>query len=140
MRSRTGGRRGVQRGVAPLRNNSEDGAGGSPSPEGLPRKEHWMSDLHTVRILDPVPDEEAAERLPLAKRLGDLRGRVVGFLDNGQVNTDGFLARLSERLRADAEVASIVQRRKQYWTKRAEPEIIDDLARQCDVVVGAWGS
>lgn len=96
--------------------------------------------MKTVRILDPIPEAEAAARLALAPRPTDLRGRVVGFLDNGQTNTAGFLARLGERLRAEASVARIVHRRKAYWTMRAEPETIADLAHSCDVVISAWGS
>ncbi|MBI3966875.1 MAG: hypothetical protein HY329_14680 [Chloroflexi bacterium] len=98
-----------------------------------------QSERRTVRVLEPVADPAELSG-QLAARQADLQGKTVGLLDNGQINADIFLGRLGELLVEQHGAAGIVHRKKEFWTKQASGELVDELAASCDVVVTGWGS
>jgi hypothetical protein len=75
------------------------------------------------------------QSLPLAPRPADLRGRVIGLLDNGKSNTAPFLARLAERLPEAVSGATIVSQAKPTAARPAAGEVLELLAQRCDVVI-----
>lgn len=81
----------------------------------------------------------ARERLPKAARPMDLTGKVVGLLDNTKEQADVILATIGEALREKYGVADVIIRRKQYFSKPAAPEIIDEMAKKVQVAVAAVG-
>jgi len=70
-------------------------------------------------------------------RLGDLKGKVIGFLQNGKPNADVLLARLAHLLREKCGLAEARSRAKPRVTEPAE--FIDELAKECQGVVNAIG-
>ena len=94
--------------------------------------------MDELTVLDPTAEMDV-ERIPLAARPADLTGKRVGVLDNSKERADEILRRIEERLRDHAAVACVVWRRKDFYTKQAPTVFIEDLARQCDVVINAVG-
>ena len=94
--------------------------------------------MDELTVLDPTAEMDV-ERIPLAPRPADLAGLRVGFLDNSKERADEILGRLEERLKERFAVGPVVWRRKEFYTKQAPSALIEDLARRCDVVIGAVG-
>lgn len=91
-----------------------------------------------IVVLDPTADGEV-ETHPLAPRRGSLNGLRVGFLDNSKERADEILKRLQELLAERYEFAETIWRRKAFYTKKAPDELLQEMARSCDVVVTAVG-
>ena len=94
--------------------------------------------MDELTVLDPTAEMDV-ERVPLAPRAADLAGRRVGFLDNSKEKAEEILRRIEERLRERFAVGPVVWRRKDFYTKQAPLALIEDLARQCDVVINGVG-
>jgi hypothetical protein len=94
--------------------------------------------IRRLGLLDPT-DQEVLQRRTLAPRLGALRGKVGGFLDNRKHNANVLLQHIATRLSADYGMAEAVHRAKFIYSRVAEPALIDELAERCDFVVAAIG-
>lgn len=92
----------------------------------------------SLRIIDPSADGSRAE-IPLAPRPMDLRGKVVGFIDNTKEQADVIAAALAEGLRQKYGVAKVIIRRKEYFSKPASQALINELANEVDVAAAAVG-
>jgi hypothetical protein len=77
--------------------------------------------------------------LPKAPRPMDLAGKVVGLLDNTKEQADVILETIGQALREKYGVAEVVMRRKQYYSKPAAADIIDDMAKKVQVAIAAVG-
>ena len=86
-----------------------------------------------IRVLSPV-GIAAAEAFAVPTLPGNWKGLTVGFLDNTKSNFDRLTAEMGELLRANHGVAKVVHRRKANASTAAAPEIIVELAKECDVV------
>jgi hypothetical protein len=71
--------------------------------------------------------------------VADLDGKVLGLLHNGKVNGDQLLELVRERLASRYGLREFVVVRKPSASRVAESEVLDRLARECDVVVTAIG-
>lgn len=89
-----------------------------------------------LHLLDPTAGPRAASG-ELAPRLADLRGRRVGFLDNGKPNSDAFLTRVQTAV-ALTGVVDAVWLRKPSIGRLAPAAFIDQLA-SCDLVITGVG-
>lgn len=87
-----------------------------------------------VELLSPAGVAESAE-VPLAPRVSTLRGRVVGLLDNSKSGSQPFFDRLEGLLRAEHGVAAVVRRTKLAAALPAPDDMLEALARECDLVV-----
>ena len=90
----------------------------------------------TVTLVNPGA-EDVPESFALAPRLATLEGTRIGLIDNRKRHSDVFLARLQELLRERYGVADF-----QYYTKdgasvATPPEILSDMAKNCDAVIHA---
>ncbi|HEV8533851.1 MAG TPA: hypothetical protein VGT00_20700 [Methylomirabilota bacterium] len=92
----------------------------------------------TIKILDPTIAADHAES-SLAKRVGDLDGKVLGLLSNSKVNGDHLLDLMRARLAARYRLKSVVTMTKSSASRVADDAMLDALARDCDVVVTAIG-
>ena len=81
----------------------------------------------------------AKTALPKAARPMDLAGKVVGLLDNTKEQADVILDTIGRALREKYGVAEVVMRRKQYYSKPATADIIDDMAKKVQVAIAAVG-
>jgi urease gamma subunit len=89
-------------------------------------------------FIDPTRGLNRAKIAPAARPM-DLRGKVVGLLDNTKEQGDVILETVADALRDRYGVAKVVMRRKQYYSKPAPVEMIDEMAREVQVAVAALG-
>lgn len=89
-------------------------------------------------FIDPTRDVSKT-RVPAAPRPMDLRGKTVGLLDNTKEQGDVILETIAAALRERYGVAKVVTRRKQFYSKPAPAEIIDEMANEVQVAVAALG-
>ena len=93
----------------------------------------------TTKILLVVPEAPAPGSAPavVGKRRIESGGIRLGVLDNGKGNADHLLRFIVERARAAVPVESVVLLRKAAVNLPASADILDQLAREADVVVSA---
>ena len=72
-----------------------------------------------------------------AQRLGELKGKVIGFMHNGKPNADILLSRLASLMRGKYGVLKTRSRSKPRVSEPAE--FIDEMANECQGVVNALG-
>jgi hypothetical protein len=92
----------------------------------------------TLKLYDPtgVPLPAA---LQVERTLTALSGKVVGFIDNSKPNFDHLVDDLAELLTSRHGVARVLRHRKRAASVPAAADVIDDFARQCDLVVAGSG-
>ena len=78
-------------------------------------------------------------KLQRAARPMDLAGKVVGLLDNTKEQADIILAAVGEDLRKRYGVAEVIIQRKEFFSKPAKPELLDEMAKKVQVAVAAVG-
>ena len=69
----------------------------------------------------------------------DLRGKVVGLLDNSKPNADKLAERFAELLKEKYGVTSVITRRKLTAQQGAPKQYLDELAAQADIVLSGLG-
>jgi len=86
-----------------------------------------------ITVLSPIGDvsEGSVTAPPLPSSLA---GRTVGFLDNTKTNFDRLATDVGELLREQFGVAKVVIRKKANASTPAAPEILAELAKECDLV------
>jgi len=89
-----------------------------------------------VEILDPSA-EDVPEELGLSAVVPDLRGRVVGLLDNRKYHADTFLAELKDVLVNDYGAERVVYATKFSHGAACATETLDFLVEECDAVIHA---
>ena len=94
-----------------------------------------MTDLP---FIDPTRGGAKAG-LKRAVRPMDLAGKVVGLLDNTKEQADIILETIGEDLRRRYGVADVVMRRKEYFSKPATTELINEMAQKVQVAIAAVG-
>jgi hypothetical protein len=89
-----------------------------------------------IEILDPTA-EDVPEELGLSEALPDLKGKVVGILENRKYHADTFLAELQGVLLKDYGAAKVVYETKFTYSAPCAEDTIESLAENCDVVIHA---
>ena len=90
----------------------------------------------TIEILDPTA-EDVPEEVGLSDTLPDLKGKVVGLLENRKYHADAFMGELKEILLNDYGVAKVVYATKFTYSAACADETIQSLSDECDVVIHA---
>jgi hypothetical protein len=88
------------------------------------------------------PDGKAqtsAARVASLPKFANLRGKVVGVLDNSKPNMDKLAERFTEQLMEKYGVAKVISRRKLTAQQGAPKEYLDELAAQTDLVLSGLG-
>lgn len=90
------------------------------------------------KLLDPTvkPLQGSAS---LAPRPLDLNGKVLGLLANGKRNADRLLDAVAALLQERYQVKGVVRVNKGDPSRPAPEPIMDDLLKQCDVVITGIG-
>ena len=90
--------------------------------------------LRTIEILDPRAEEVPEERA-LAPNYADLRGRVVGLLENRKYHAEPFLRELQELLVKVYGAKEVVYATKFSYSAPCPRETLDSLSAQCDAII-----
>ena len=83
--------------------------------------------------------QTSAAKVAAVPRFPDLRGKVVGVLDNSKPNADKLAERFAELLKKEYGVAKVISRRKLTAQQGAPKEYLDELAAQADFVLSGLG-
>jgi len=97
-----------------------------------------MSDAVTWIIPVAPPPEAEADTSPAGRTVASGRLRL-GFLDNAKGNADHLLAMITQGVLATFPDASVVALRKPDPASGASRDLLEQLAREADVVVSAMG-
>ena len=93
-----------------------------------------------LTLYDPTaPRREAPSSAPQRPTVKTLKGAVVGFVDNAKPNFGALVDDLSDLLKTKYGVARVVKHRKPSASVPAKPQVIEDLAGECDVVIAGSG-
>src|SRR5205085_11719025 len=87
-----------------------------------------------ITVLSPVGTLRAATT-SIPALPADLRGLTVGFLDNTKHNFDRLVTEMGALLRERFGVARVVHRKKANAATAAAPEIVEAMAKECDLVL-----
>ena len=91
----------------------------------------------TVAVLYPTARAKARD-VPIAPRLDDLNGKVLGLLWNTKPNGDILLRRIQERLAERFKLSNTVWRQKPGAAMSAG-NIIKEFSETVDAVINALG-
>jgi len=83
--------------------------------------------------------QTSAARVASLPRFADLRGKVVGLLDNSKPNADKLEERFEQLLRERFGVAGVVRRRKITAQQGAPKPYLDELVAQADFILSGLG-
>jgi hypothetical protein len=86
-------------------------------------------------VVPDAPIEEVAQ-LKTSRTLSS-RGIRLGVLDNSKANADHLLKLIVEGVKKDFKVDSVVFKRKPASSRPATAEMLDDLAKEADLVISA---
>ena len=81
----------------------------------------------------------AAAKVASLPQFTELRGKVLGLLDNSKPNMDKLAERFAEQLKEKYGVAKVISRRKLTAQQGAPKEYLDELAAQADFVISGLG-
>jgi hypothetical protein len=111
----------------------------SDDADGATHKEKYMTG--TITLFDPTAPRREAEQLAASVKsaLTGLSGAVVGFIDNAKPNFGLLADDLAELLTSKYGVVRVIKRRKPSASVPAKPEVVDELAEQCDLVITGSG-
>lgn len=94
--------------------------------------------MATITVLTPVGERRRAT-LAVPPLPGDLRGLTVGFVDNTKHNFDLLVQEMGALLKERFGVKAVVHRKKANASTPAADEIIEGLAKDCDLVFAGSG-
>ena len=86
-------------------------------------------------VAPDAPPEDVAQLK--ANRTVGAQGIRLGVLDNSKGNADHLLNLIIEGVKKEFKVASVAMKRKAASSAPAATNIIDELEKEADVVVGA---
>jgi hypothetical protein len=92
----------------------------------------------TLTLYDPTAPRRVAAS-SAHEPLKTLRGAVVGFIDNAKPNFNHLVDDLAEALVSRHGVARVIKRRKRSASVPAPDEYVDELVRECDLVITGSG-
>ena len=90
------------------------------------------------KIFLVVPDApiEDVEQLKSSRTLGSA-GIRLGILDNSKANADHLLKLIVEGVTKEYQVDSVVIKRKPTSSRPATDQVLDELAKEADLVISA---
>jgi len=83
--------------------------------------------------------QTSAARVAGLPQFTDLRGKVLGLLDNSKPNADKLAERFADLLKEKYGVASVITRRKLTAQQSAPKQYLNELAAQADFVLSGLG-
>jgi len=86
-------------------------------------------------VVPDAPIEDVAQ-LKASRKLGS-DGIRLGVLDNSKGNADYLLNLIVEGVKKEFKVSSVVVKRKPASSRPATDQVLDELAKEADLVVSA---
>ena len=86
-------------------------------------------------VVPDAPIEEVAQ-LKSNRTLGSA-GIRLGILDNSKANADHLLKLIVEGVKREYQVDSVVIKRKPTSSRPATDQVLDELAKEADLVISA---
>jgi hypothetical protein len=93
----------------------------------------------TLELYDPTGVPLPAAQAEIRQTLTALAGKVVGFIDNSKPNFSHLADDLAALLTAEHGVTRVLRHRKRAASVPAAADVLDDFARQCDLVIAGSG-
>jgi hypothetical protein len=90
-------------------------------------------------ILDPTGDAGLNADTTLAPRLGSVRGKTLGLLDNGKPNGAVLLTEIGDHLREQYGLRDVVMYTKGYFGTPVEQTLVERIMAECNFAVAAIG-
>lgn len=97
-----------------------------------------VTSFATMTVLDPTA-ETVMVPADLAPRPSSLATQRIGLLANGKANSEELLQAVLGQLAKNYDFATVATRNKGDASRPAPPEILEELKRECDVVITATG-
>jgi hypothetical protein len=94
--------------------------------------------MSTTIILDPTAAAGLSTQAPW-RALDTLQGKTVGFIDNSKPNFNHLADDLAQLLVARHGAASVIRRRKLSASIPASESVLDEISRECDLVITGSG-
>ena len=91
----------------------------------------------TYAVLSPVA-ESGIKLGRMAVRLGSLEGKTLALVNNSKDHNRVFMRLLEEKLKARIPAITVRQYAKQSQLS-VEPELLNQIARECDGVIHGIG-
>jgi hypothetical protein len=91
---------------------------------------------HQLVTLDPR-DEGIPNTDVLAKRPSTLEGKVIGLLSNRKPHADELLRMIADVIAERYSIKGVLEQSKASHQWPAGPEILKEMAGQCDVMIHA---
>jgi len=90
-----------------------------------------------VKLVIPYAPPPAGASEATAQRGISAKGIRLGILDNSKGNADHLLRMVVEGVRKEVTLSSVVSLRKPFVSMAAPDEILEQLAKEADVVISA---
>jgi len=91
-----------------------------------------------IELLDPTV-EVATRPITYVDRPSSLEGKRIGLVENTKFNSDQLLARIGDILKTEYGAAGWTMFRKRNSSVPAHDEIVQEIAKSCDVMVAGVG-
>jgi hypothetical protein len=86
-----------------------------------------------IKVLSPIGVVQSST-VSVPPLPADFTGRTVGFLDNTKANFDRLVGDMGALLTERFGVGRVLHRRKANASTPAAPEILAEMAKECDIV------
>ena len=93
---------------------------------------------NTISVFEPsapYPTEKQQKR----RTLDELKGKVVGFIDNSKPNFNYLVDDLADIMERRYGVKSTVKHQKRLPSIAASDEVMEDVVGKCDLVITGCG-
>ncbi len=92
----------------------------------------------TVMLFDPTAPQVAATATG-SVQLTSLAGAVIGFIDNAKPNFHHLVDDLADIFTQHYGVSRVIKQRKSSASIPADPAVIAEMAKACDLVITGSG-
>ena len=91
-----------------------------------------------IELLSPVGEINVGA-VPLVERLSSLKGKRACLIDNDKVRTGDFIERIRQVLTDKVGISSAKVIRKPNMNFLLSSETFDDIVKNCDFAIHAYG-
>jgi len=96
-------------------------------------------DIRPIKIIDPTGQDQGLTDLTLSPRPSSLQGKRLGLLDNSKANAEVILKAIARILDEEYEFSEVFYIKKHSASLPPHPEVLEELHRNCDMVIAGVG-